>query len=171
MMRFNKELLRDEERTVGRFDSRYKGIDSNVSGSRSEHDPSFSEIVAPITTTLNHYLRHELNYTNDKHYNIMGGVHPWDFNAKNAYTSITHKFAQAINKNTHMKIFIASGLYDLATPYFATEYTFSHMSLKKEQFENIEFKYYQAGHMMYLHKPSLKKINGDINLFITKCVD
>ena len=170
MYSFNKELLRSEGKTVGRFDSRYKGTDSNIAGSHAEYDPSFTEIVAPITTTLNHYLRHELNYKNDKHYNIMGGVHPWDFNAKNSYTSMTHQLARTINKNKHMKIFIASGLYDLATPYFATEYTFSHMSLKKEQLKNINIKYYEAGHMMYLHKPSLIKINNDLNFFIQNSI-
>jgi carboxypeptidase C (cathepsin A) len=166
MSRYGKELLNDSDEVVGRFDSRYKGTDSYAAGTRASYDPSFTEILYPITTTVNHYLRNELKYENDEHYNILtSSVHPWDFNAKNRYSSISTRLTKALHQNPHMKIFIASGFYDLATPYFGTEFTFSHLDITKEQQKNIIVKYYEAGHMMYLHKPSLIKVSKDINDF------
>ncbi len=169
IMHFCKELLRDQKRTVGRIDSRYKGIDDSVVGERPETDPSISAIRAPYTSTFNQYVRDELGYQTDVPYFILGeGVGNWDWGSQMGYPDTSAALRDALAKNPHMKIFVASGYFDLATPYFATEYTLAHMNLLPEQRKNIETAEYEAGHMMYVHGPSLGKLKREVAEFLSK---
>lgn len=164
---FNKELLRDEKRTTGRLDSRFKGIDSSAVTAGPDSDPSMNAIRTPYTATFNQYVRSELKYQSDLEYYILGGgIGPWNWNTNNAYadTSVTLKTAMA--KNPYMKVFIASGYYDMATPYFATEYTVQHLNLDPSLRKNISFAYYEAGHMMYIDIRELVKLKKDVSGFI-----
>ena len=168
IMRFCKELLRDRKRTVGRLDTRYVGIDENAVEARPEADPSMSAIRAPYTATFASYVRGELNYKSDRHYYILGeGVGPWDFGQNQGFADTSSALRDAISKNPFMKVFVASGYYDLATPYFAAEYTLSHMGLDPAQRALFSNAYYEAGHMMYVHSPSLKKLAADVKHFVT----
>ncbi|MDX1436993.1 MAG: hypothetical protein R3335_09285 [Anaerolineales bacterium] len=166
--RFFKELLREEGKTVGRLDSRFTGLDRDSAGEGAEHDPSLSMIMGPYTAMLNDYMRRELNFENDLPYEILSSrVYPWSYDKyENQYVYVAETLREAINRNPHLKVFVANGYYDLATPYFATEYTFSHLGLDPSLDANISMGYYEAGHMMYIHLDSLIKLKADLANFI-----
>ncbi|GAB4487209.1 MAG: S10 family peptidase [Anaerolineales bacterium] len=168
--RFFKHFLRAEGKTVGRFDSRLTGEDRDTLGEFAEFDPSFSNVLGPYTAAFNHYVRAELKFESDLPYNILNmGVWPWSYaEHENQYVKVAESLRQALVQNPHMKIFVANGYYDLATPYFATEYTFSHMGLSPALRQNVEMSYYEAGHMMYAFRPGLEKLSADLAEFVSK---
>ncbi|MFH2104252.1 MAG: peptidase S10 [Chloroflexota bacterium] len=168
IFRFVKELLRDQRRTVGRLDSRFKGIDRDSAGESFEHDPSISAIIGPYTASLYEFVRSELKYEADIPYEILNPkVWPWSYaDYENKYLNVAETLRGAMSMNPHLKVFVANGYYDLATPYFATEYTFNHLGLDPSLQKNISMAYYEAGHMMYIHLPSLKKLKNDLDMFI-----
>jgi len=164
---FMKELMRDEKRSVGRLDSRFQGIDKEPAGDGTDFDPSMTAIRPPYTATLNDYVRRELGFKSDLEYYILGGgTGRWDWNVNNGYADTSGALRSALQKNPFMKVFIASGYYDMATPYFATEYTIANMNLDPALRRNISTKYYAAGHMMYIEENSLKALKRDASEFI-----
>lgn len=165
---FNKELLRSERRTTGRLDSRFKGIDRDAAGEGTDSDPSINAIRPPYTAAFNFYVRTELGYKSDVEYYILGGgiTGPWNFNVNNAYADTSIPLKDAMAKNPYMKIMVATGYYDMATPFYAAEYTISAMNLDPSLRKNISFTYYDSGHMMYIEKNSLKKLKDDAAAFI-----
>jgi len=167
---FCKELLRDKRRTVGRIDSRFTGIDDNAVAENPEHDPSITALMPPYNSAFMQYVRQELGYKTDIEYQIFGGIKsPWSWgNAAEGMPDTSEALRKAMSKNPHMKIFIASGYYDLATPYFATEYTLGHMGLDAAVRSNVETQYYDAGHMMYIHEPALARLKSDITAFLAR---
>ncbi len=167
MGRFGKELLRNERRTIGRFDSRYIGIDRDAAGERYEYDASAAALFGSFAAALNHYLRAELNIESEKVYEILtSNVRPWSYKQfENNYVNATDELRKAMSKNPYMKVFVASGFYDLATPYFATDHTINQLALDPTLQGNINVHYYYAGHMMYVHEPSLKKLRRDLERF------
>lgn len=173
IFRFAKELLRDERRTIGRFDSRLKGIDSDLCDDIFEFDPSFENIVGAFTATFNHYIRSDLNWKRDDEYKIIANVQPWDYsvNATNQFLDVADKLRDVMSKNTMLDVFVASGYYDLATPYFATEYTFSHLGLDPSLRDHVTLETYDGGHMMYLYHPTLIKLKSDLTQFIKQRLD
>ncbi len=168
IMRFVKELLRDQRRTIGRLDSRFTGIDRDAVGEFFEYDPSYTQIQGIFTATLNDYLRRELGYESDLTYEILTSLYKsWDYSKfQNQYLNVAETLRQAMSKNPFLQIFVANGYYDLATPYFATEYTFDHLSLDPSLRPNVRMGYYEAGHMMYVHPPSLARIKEDLASFV-----
>ncbi len=168
IMRFTKSLLRDERRSVGRLDSRFLGIDRDAAGERFEHDPSLTAITGPYTAALNNYVRTELEFESDIAYEILTGrVRPWSYASfENRYVNVAETMREAISKNNDLRVFVASGYYDLATPFFATDHTIAHMQLEPELRDNVHVEYYEAGHMMYIHEPSLRKLHEDVARFI-----
>lgn len=164
---FQKELLRDQRLVVGRFDSRYTGFDRNSAGARAEHDPSGTAVFGPFTSAMNDYLRSELKYQDDRVYEILTGkVHPWSYDRfKNRYVNASETLRQAMTNNPYLKVFAACGYYDLATPFYAMEYTRDHLELPPELQGNFAMGYYEGGHMMYIHEPSLKKLRKDLLKF------
>lgn len=165
---FCKELLRKQRRTVGRLDSRFKGIDLDQTGQFFEHDPSMSALMPPYTSMFNQYVRANLGYKTDLEYQIFGGIlSPWKFGeAREGAPDTADALRAALSKNPHMRVYIASGYYDLATPYFATEYTLAHMGLDPSLRANIETGEYEAGHMMYIHEPCLAQLKRDVAKFV-----
>lgn len=165
---FNKELLRKERRTTGRLDSRFKGIDRDAAGTGPDMDPSMSAIRTPYTAAFNTYVRGELGFKTDVEYYILGGgiSSPWNWNVNNAYADTSIPLKNAMAKNPYMKIFLAQGYYDMATPFYAAEYTVSAMNLDPQLRRNVSFAYYEAGHMMYIERNSLKKLKSDAATFI-----
>lgn len=166
--RFNKELLREQRRTTGRLDSRFTGIDSRAAGDGPEFDPSMTAIRPPYTAAMNQYVRGELGYKTDLVYHILGGGFsaPWNWNADNTYADTSLALRSAFAKNPFMKVFIAYGYYDMATPYFAAEYTIDHMNLDPTLKANIKTAYFEAGHMMYIDLKSLAKLKQDVAAFL-----
>ena len=168
IMRFCKELLRNQGKTVGRFDSRFTGLDRDSVGERFEYDPSYTNILGPYTATLNDYLRSQLKFESDLAYEILTDrVHPWNYDPhQNQYVNVTDTLRKAMTTNPYLKVFVASGYYDLATPYMATQYTFNHLGLDKSLQQNVSMSFYEAGHMMYVHQQSLIQLKKDLSSFI-----
>ena len=166
--RFVKELLRAERQTVGRLDSRFKGYDRDAAGEVNESDPSLNIIMGPYTATFNDYVRRELGYENDLPYEVLTRkVHPWSFKKhQNEFVNVGETLRGALTRHPHLRILVANGYFDLATPYFATAYTFSHLGLEQPLRNNISMTYYEAGHMMYVHLPSLAQLKADLVAFI-----
>jgi carboxypeptidase C (cathepsin A) len=165
---FCKELLRTRKRTVGRIDSRFVGIDGDHTAQQNEHDPSISALMPPYVSTFNQYVRTELNYKSDLEYNVFNKVfQDWNWgSAGQGMPDTSEALRKALSKNPHMRIYIASGFYDLATPYFATEYTLNHMGLDSTLRPLFETGEYEAGHMMYIHGPSLARLKADVARFV-----
>ncbi len=167
IFRFTKELLRDQRLTVGRLDSRFTGMDYDAAGERFEYDPSYAAIQGPYTALLNDYLRRELHYKNSLPYEILTGrVRPWNYdNVQNQYLNVSETLRQAMTQNPALKVHIANGYYDLATPFFATEYTVSHMGLEPALRQNISMSYYESGHMMYIKESCLEDLARHVRAF------
>ncbi len=168
--RFTKELTRDQGRTVGRLDSRFQGMDYDDAGERYEYDPSYDgAIYGPFTGAFMQYVRNDLKFESDLPYEILTGrVQPWNYrNVQNRYLNVAEDLRRAMHRNPYLKVWVANGYYDLATPFFATEYTFSQMNLDPTLKRNVTFTYYESGHMMYIHRPSLVKFHRDFMDFIT----
>lgn len=182
--RFVKELLRDRRLTVGRLDSRFTGREADAAGESYEFDPSSAVIMGSFSAALNHYLGTVLNYRKDVPYAIYGNVQPWNFNfqpaqsavpgqaraagrsSRDGFLYVADTLRRAMAENTALKIFCCNGYYDGATPFFGTEYTFSQLMLDGSFRDRVRMGYYEAGHMMYIHKPSLKKLKNDLAEFI-----
>lgn len=165
--RFRKELLRDENRTVGRLDSRYKGIDKDGVGERYEYDQAMVDWEGTFAATMNHYVRTELKYETDLVYEVWGKVRPWK---RDPSVKVGEMLRQAMTKNRYLKVFITEGYYDAACDYFTAQYVFSHLDLNGELKDRIQFGFYESGHMMYIHKPSLIKMKKDLAEFIRSAV-
>ena len=161
--RFRKELLRHEGRTVGRLDSRYKGIDREAAGEQNEYDPAIADWEGTFAGAINHYLSTELNYKTDLEYHMWGNVRPW---RRDAEVNVGDMLHNAMTENRYLKVFIAEGYYDAACDYFTAQYVFSHLDLNGEFNDRINFGFYESGHMMYCHLPSLKKMKTDLTVFI-----
>lgn len=167
---FTKELLRDRQRTVGRLDSRYLGIDRTDVGDRFEYDPSYAAIQGPYTAALNDYVRRELGFTYDRNYEILtGNVQPWNYAPNiNRYVNVAENLRSAMSVNPHLRVLVASGYYDLATPYFAAMYTMNNLQLDEAQRGNLAFSFYESGHMMYVRNPDLTKLKTDVAAWYAK---
>ncbi len=168
--KFCKELLRTKNRTVGRLDGRFQGIDDTTHNVNEgpEHDPSMSLLMGPYVSLYNHYAREYCGYETDLEYHVFRGItKPWDWgSAGDGHPDTSEALRKAMARNPYMKVFVASGYYDLATPFFATEYTVSHLGLDPTLKDNIEIYEYEAGHMMYIHNDSLEKLATEVESFI-----
>ncbi len=167
MGRFAKELLHNERRTIGRFDSRYRGIDRDQAGDSAEYDPSGAALFGAYTATLYDFLRNDLKVEKDSPYEILTSkVHPWNYDRfENRYVTAAETLRRAMTKNPFLKVFVANGYYDLATPYLASIYSFNHLGLEESLRSNVSMGFYDGGHMMYVHEPSLAKLKADLVKF------
>lgn len=167
--RFTKELLRDQRHTVGRYDSRLEGTDLDAAGEHPEYDPSYASVQGPYTAAWNEYVRTDLKFESDQPYEILTGrVWPWSYREfENRYVNVAETLRRAMTENPSLKLFVACGYYDLATPFFAAEYTVRHMLLDPGLRGHVTLRYYEAGHMLYTHLKSLEKSKQDIAKFMT----
>ncbi|MGE5375215.1 MAG: S10 family peptidase [Bacteroidota bacterium] len=163
-----KELLRERGQTVGRLDSRFTGRDRLGVREYAEYDPLITNVMGPYTAGFYDYIRSELKFESDLSYEILSEfVHPWSYaEFENQYVNVGETLRKAMTFNPYLKVFVANGYYDLGTPYFATEYTFDHLGLDENLRENISMEYYEAGHMMYIHMPSLREMKTHLANFI-----
>jgi carboxypeptidase C (cathepsin A) len=169
--RFNKELLRDEGRTVGRFDGRIKGTDYDNVGDSYEWDPSYDLTVrGPYTAAFNDYVRRALRYESDLPYEILTGrVQPWPL-GENKYLNVSDALRSAMVKNPALKVWVCNGYYDMATPYYATDYVVHHMGLPKELRGHVRMTYYKSGHMQYTRKADLIQLREDYKDFLQDAI-
>jgi carboxypeptidase C (cathepsin A) len=180
LSRFRKELLRDQRQTVGRFDSRYTGVDPDAAGESPDFDASSEAISGAFIGSLHDYLKSDLNYETNMTYRLSARDEDgfkWDWSHKaagsdrpqnNPNTAVD--LAAAMRTNPYLKVLSLNGWYDMATPFFGTEYDLQHMMLEPAQQQNLEFRYYPAGHMAYLNPAALHQIRLDVEAFIGDAV-
>jgi carboxypeptidase C (cathepsin A) len=167
-IRFFTELLRSRRRVVGRLDARFTGWDTDYGREQMSEDPSYSAILGPYTAALNHYVHAELEYSNDLPYEIISrAVHPWSYKEfEGAHVTVAGKLAAAMRANPHLRVHVAFGYHDGATPYYAAEHVLAHLAIPEQLRANIESAYYPAGHMMYVHEPSRVQQSADLAAFV-----
>jgi carboxypeptidase C (cathepsin A) len=170
IFRFCKELLRDQGRTVGRLDTRYTGVDRDSAGEQFEFDPAMAEIRGAYAAAINGYVRSELRFDATVPYEVTRPLYmEWGWkDFSNRFAAIGESLRKAMSVNPRMRVFVASGYYDLATPHFAADYSFDHLGIPPSLRANLELTYYEAGHMMYAHKPSLVKLADNLRRFVTR---
>ena len=160
---FWKDLLRERGGfTVGRLDSRYKGIDRKEAGERPDYNSELTSWLHSFTPAINHYLRTELKYETDIKYNMFGPVSPWD----NSNDKTGANLRQAMAQNPYLKVMVQSGYYDGATTYFNAKYSMWNLDPSGRMKDRLSFKGYRSGHMMYLRREDLATSNDDIRAFI-----
>ncbi|THD82095.1 MAG: peptidase S10 [Phenylobacterium sp.] len=171
LQRFRKELLRDQRLTVGRYDSRYTGTDTDAAGEGPEYDASDVAVAGAFTGAIHDYLERDLGYTTDLAYRPSGeGINPaWNWKHKapgsrfpSAVADTAQDLGMAIRENPHLQVYSLNGLYDMATPFFGTEYDLAHMWLDAPLRGNVHFAYYPSGHMVYLNPEAFKSLRGDV---------
>ncbi len=167
IMSFCKELLRDDKRALGRLDARYIGIMASTEGATFDFDPSMNAIIPPYTAVYNQYIRERLGYCSDLNYEILSfNVNEnWKYPG-GQFPDTSEGLRAAFAKNPFMRVLVAQGYYDLATPFQAAYYSLEHMGLDASLRDNITIAEYAAGHMMYLHEPSLAQLKADAAAFI-----
>jgi len=170
--RFMKELTRDEGHTVGRLDARYVGIDHDNAGEDPEFDPADAYITGAYSAAFHAYMQGDLNYTPDRDYHLFADTRDWDWKHRNGFNpwwpgslDVAEDLRQAMSQNPHLKVFVANGYFDLATPFGGSEYTFDHLGLDPALRGNVQFGYYESGHMIYLSVPALKALKADLAKF------
>lgn len=167
IFRFCKELLRHEKRSVGRLDSRFKGIEGLAVTEKPEFDPSNTATIPPFLTTFNAYIRGELGVETDMAYEPLS-MHvneKWEWE-HGELPSTGAALRSAVAKNPYMRTLVAQGYFDLATPQFATEYMIDHMNIDPAVRGNISIKYYEAGHMFYLDTAARTRFKSDVAEFV-----
>jgi carboxypeptidase C (cathepsin A) len=166
--RFRKELLRDERLTVGHYDSRMTGVDSDAAGERQDFDPADAAVNGAFTATFANYIKNDLKWTTKLHYATSGDVRPWSWDQfQNRYADETDALRETMEKNPYLKLMVVCGYYDMATPLAGAEFNFDHLGYGKTFTDRTEFQYYESGHMVYLRPGPHKKLKTDIAHFIT----
>ncbi len=179
--RFRKELLRDQRRTLGRYDSRFTGIDVDAAAESPEYDPSDTGITGAFVSSFHHYLARDLGFSSDMAYRptYYSQSLKWDFNHRapggrgggatnNADTALD--LSAAMRENPHLLVYSLNGIYDMATPFFGTEYDLAHLQIDKTLRPNLRFAYYPSGHMVYLNTEALHSMKADLARFYDDAV-
>ena len=178
--RFRKEVLRDDRKTLGRYDMRFEGVDVDAAGENPSYDASDTGIAGAFVAAFHDYLSRELKYeTTDEYRPSANSIGQWDWKHKptsgggfgpgggeQSQPYVAADLASAIRKNPHLHVFSANGYFDLATPFFATEFDLDHMNLEPALRGNVQFGYYPSGHMIYLNVEALHKLKADLAGFI-----
>lgn len=169
---FDTELLRNDDKVVGRLDGRFTGVNESGMSQEPDFDPSEAIIRPPYTTVFGDYVKKELGYETDLVYYVLGGgVKGWDFSKgkgagwETGFADTSEALRHAFAKNPYLRVYVAEGLYDAATPYFAAEYTLNHMGLTPAAHKNITRERFPAGHMIYIEKKSLEQLDRSLQKF------
>lgn len=163
--RFRKELLKNDRRIVGRFDSCITSADQDACNDATYVDPSVHTVLGAFTSVFNNYLNSELKWINDNRYFVLTKIYPWDYGKSNQFLNTGEDLSKVLHSNPNLKIFVASGYYDFATPYYATVYTFDHLGLDPTLRDRLFMYEYEGGHMMYLSESILSKMRKDLEHF------
>lgn len=181
--RFRKELMRDQRVMLGRYDARFEGTDIDAAGEAPGYDPSGTGITGAFVSAFHDYLDRELKYSSKETYYPRGPNinQVWDHTHRPPATGggqgatqplrdtyVAGDLADAMRKDPKLKVFSVNGLFDLATPFFITEFDLAHMELEPKLRGNIEFAYYPSGHMIYLNVDALKQLKTDLAAFYTR---
>jgi carboxypeptidase C (cathepsin A) len=172
---FMSELQRSKGLTIGRYDARFSGPIYDPLEEYAAYDPQSAAVDGAFAASFNQYVREDLQFNKDQAYQMLSypvnAAWDWDHKVPGVYTlrappNAEEDLVDAMITNTHLQVEVENGLFDLATPFFATEYTMDHLNLPGSLRGNIHLQYYDAGHMMYLHEDDLTKLKGNIAAFI-----
>ena len=170
---FEKELMREQGKVIGRLDARFTGRTGDLLEQDAPYDPQSADISSAYASLFMNYLHEDLNYGRDKIYATSGNVNPWDWTHGQSrgwpgHTNVATDLAQELTMNPHAHVMLNAGLYDLATPYFAAEWTMDHLGVPKEVRAQITEAEYESGHMVYVNVPSLAAFKKNVAAFIDK---
>jgi carboxypeptidase C (cathepsin A) len=168
-LRFFREVLRDRGLTVGRLDARFTGWEPDDAGDRNSYDPSIAAVDGAYAAALNAHVRGTLGYASDLPYEILTDrVHPWSYQEfEGREVTVVGTLGAAMRANPHLRVQVGCGYYDCATPYYAAQHTIAGLAIPDELRDNIEMRYYEAGHMTYVHEPSRLAQSADLAAFVT----
>jgi carboxypeptidase C (cathepsin A) len=174
LSQFNAELQRSRGLTIGRYDARYSGPTFDLLTEHSEYDPSYTAVSGAFTAAFNTYCREELKYNPERTYETLssepGRNWDWKHNQGRGFgggaANVEEDLAEALLTNPHLQVEVENGLFDQATPFFATEYTMDHLGVPAELRSHIHLNYYESGHMIYLHEEDLAKLRNNVASFI-----
>jgi len=165
--RFRKELLRDRRVMVGRLDGRFTGLDADAAGETQEYDPSNTALQGAYTAMFGDYVRGDLKWESDLKYETSASVRPWSYDEfSNKYLNLLDELRETMARNPFLRVMVANGYYDFATPFGGTEYSMAHLGYEQTYKDRVELKYYEAGHMMYIRPSVLKQLKADVARFI-----
>jgi carboxypeptidase C (cathepsin A) len=164
--RFRKELLRDKRLAIGRLDARFTTTDLDAAGEQEEFDPSNTALQGGWTAMFLDYVRNDLKWESDLHYDTSGNVRPWTYD-QNRYMDMTERLRSTMARNPYLKVFVAAGYYDMATPFHGIEMNMWHLAYDPVYTSRVSFGYYEGGHMMYIRPTAHKQLKADIAKFIT----
>jgi len=161
--RFFFDLLKDRNRSIGRYDARFTGIRYEPGTEEYDFDPSYEAVLGPYSAMMNDYLRRELKFESDLPYEMIADVRPWNYAsvAQNQYLDVAEDLKKAMSRNPYLKLWVCCGYYDLATPYDAAENVLHGMELDPSIRGNVRMTFYEAGHMIYINHPSLLQFRKD----------
>ena len=155
---FRKQLLHDEGLILGAYDARITGRDDDPASPYPDFDPSYAATYGPFAAAMNAYVRQELKFEDDLPYEIIAGVQPWNYGTHNDYPGVSDQLASVMNQNPYMRVLVLNGMRDLVCPPDTMRYALDHMQLDPAYRTNITYATFEAGHMMYVNLPDLKKI-------------
>jgi carboxypeptidase C (cathepsin A) len=170
---FRKHLLNDQEKIIGRYDARLTAPDPTPATDDVNQDPSDSLYGAAYVSVFNDYVRRELKYETDLAFRDLAPVFPWDFKEKDqemGYLYVADRLRQAMLENPHLRVLVAAGHYDLATPFASVDYTINHMDLGNQISSRITQVYFSAGHMIYHVGSERQKLRQDVGAFMTAAI-
>jgi len=166
--RYFKELLRTRGQTVGRLDTRFLGQDRDDAGEHPETDPFMNAVLGAYASGINRLLKDTLKFDADAPYVLHAPIwDKWSWKGfENRYANVGASLRKAMQANPHMRVYAASGYYDLGTPHAAGDYTLSHLGLRDGARAQVKVSYFEAGHMMYIHQPSLVRMAKELRAFV-----
>ncbi len=163
---FRKQLLHSEGLILGAYDARLTGSDGDPAAQGPGFDPSSAAVMGAFSAAMNSYARSELKFEDDLPYELIAGVQPWNYGQKNMFANTSERLASVMNQNPYLKILVVGGRCDLVCAIDAMHHSLDHMALAPERRKNISYAEYDAGHMMYINLPDLKKLQADLEKFL-----
>jgi len=167
---FTKTLLDEQDLTIGRLDTRYSGPSINPMSEQADYDPQSAAVSSAYVSVFNDYVRRDLKYGEGLTYlpNVYAQVGHWDMQHRDNPVSLNvgNDLADAMKTNPRLRVMVNGGYYDLATPFFAAVYEEKHLPISQSLAKNIEYDWYESGHMVYVLDESLKQLHDRVATFI-----
>jgi carboxypeptidase C (cathepsin A) len=163
---FRKQLLHDEGLILGAYDARLTGRDGDPAAPWAGFDPSAAAVMGAFPAAMNSYVRSELKFEDDLPYEIIAGVQPWNYGVRNNFANASDKLASVMNQEPYLKILVLGGRCDLVCPIDTMRHSIEHLPLADAYRKNVQFAEFDAGHMMYINRPDLKKMQAEIENFV-----
>jgi carboxypeptidase C (cathepsin A) len=169
---FRKELLADQRKVIGRYDGRLSAFDLDPLGETPDYDPSYEPFLGAYSAMFNDYARRELKFETDMPYEVLSGrVRPWDMGAAGqGFLEVVERLRASLVGVPNLHVMFCSGMYDLATPYFATKHTVDHLDVGPQIPKNIRQTFYDAGHMVYQNRPDRENLTKNVEEFIRSSI-